>query len=361
MGTVVAPGGVVVYGTGYNYPATVVGGAYVGYPETYGYGASFALGPAVGYSFGFCAGSVSTCWGEPYWGCYHWAAPSGYSYTHCNVNGCNVYTHWGTAVTATGSYGYNPYTGREWASHSATAFNPYTGAHGTVSSGAAYNPYTGNAAATRSGSAYNPATGRYVSGDTTVSGNTYNGTESRSSSGTVGDTKTGNSASWNNGNVTADKDGNIYSYNQTSGAQKYNSSTGTWEQASKPASAPAYNANAANTYASNYNAEREAQAQSVGTQRYNNYAQAGGGGCRAVIAAVRAGNCLLKMIAMQQHFPYFSNPCWQSSMVFGCAVSSVVEHYLDTVRRNIVRTLKSAAISNSSWMLFSFPCSAWSR
>ena len=278
MGTVVAPGGVVVYGTGYNYPATVVGGAYVGYPPTYGYGASFALGPAVGYSFGFCAGSVSTCWGEPYWGCYHWAAPSGYSYIHCNVNGCNVYTHWGTAVTASGSYGYNPYTGREWASHSATAFNPYTGAHGTVSSGAAYNPYTGNAAATRSGSAYNPTTGRYASGDTTVSANTYNGTESKSSSGTVGDTKTGNSASWNNGNVTADKDGNIYSYNQTSGAQKYNSSTGTWEQASKPASAPASNANAANTYASNYNAEREAQAQSVGTQRYNSYAQAGGGG-----------------------------------------------------------------------------------
>ena len=44
MGTVVAPGGVVVYGTGYSYPATVVGANYVSYPATYGYGASFALG-----------------------------------------------------------------------------------------------------------------------------------------------------------------------------------------------------------------------------------------------------------------------------------------------------------------------------
>jgi hypothetical protein len=276
MGTVVAPGGVVVYGTGYDYPATVVGDTYVGYPPTYGYGASFALGAAVGYSFGYCAGSASTCWTEPYWGCYHWAAPAGYSYAHCNVNGCNFYTHWGSAVTATGSYGYNPYTGREYASRSAATFNPYTGAHGTASSGAAYNPYTGNAAAARGGSYYNPSTGRYASGDTTVSGNAYNDTASRSSSGTAGNTKTGNSVSWNNGNVTADKDGNIYSYNnQTAQAQKYNGSTGNWESASRPASTPANNANA---YASNYNYQRESAAQETGAQRYNSYAQAGGGG-----------------------------------------------------------------------------------
>jgi hypothetical protein len=48
MGVVVAPGGVVVYGTGYVYPPVVVGTTYVSYPPTYGAGASFALGAAVG-------------------------------------------------------------------------------------------------------------------------------------------------------------------------------------------------------------------------------------------------------------------------------------------------------------------------
>jgi hypothetical protein len=44
-----------------------------------------------------------------------------------------------------------------------------------------------------------------------------------------------------------------------------------------------------------------------------------------------------KNIATQAHFPYLSTPCsgkingLQGSDLFGCAVSSVVEHYLDTV------------------------------
>ena len=66
MGTVVAPGGVVVYGTGYYYPPVVVGTTYVSYPPTYGYGASFALGAAVGFAFGYCAGSSSSCCYEPH-------------------------------------------------------------------------------------------------------------------------------------------------------------------------------------------------------------------------------------------------------------------------------------------------------
>ena len=278
MGTVVAPGGVVVYGTGYSYPATVVGANYVSYPATYGYGASFALGPAVGFSFGFCAGSVSTCWCDPCWGCYHWAAPYGYSYAHCNVNACNFYTHWGGAVAATGSYGYNPYTGREWASRSAVSFNPYTGAHGAARSGAVYNPYTGNAVASRGGSWYNPTTGRYATGRTTTYGNTYDGTASRSSYGTVGNTRTGNSVSWNNGNLTADRDGNIYNYDRTYGTQRYNSYTGGWDSAYRPTTSY-YGNNYSyyrNNYASDY--ERYNSAESLGAQRYNDYSYGGGGG-----------------------------------------------------------------------------------
>ena len=39
MGTVASSDGVVVYGTGYYYPAYVGTTVYVGYPPTYGYGA----------------------------------------------------------------------------------------------------------------------------------------------------------------------------------------------------------------------------------------------------------------------------------------------------------------------------------
>ena len=274
MGTVVAPGGVVVYGTGYYYAPVVYGTGWVAYPPTYGYGASFALGAAVGFSFGFAA--AHCC--EPYWGSYHWAGTYGYSYSHVNVNACNYYTHYGAAVHSTGSYGYNAYTGNEWASHSASTFNPYTGTHGTVNGSATYNPYTGNASASRSGSAYNSyngaiaqgsssanasrssgnysgnrqgstynpqtgasasgsssfsgnayngnyntskqgsynnaATGESASGQRNVSGNAYNGTYSASGSGSAQNSKTGNSASWSNGSMTSDRDGNTYVYNE---------------------------------------------------------------------------------------------------------------------------------------------------
>jgi hypothetical protein len=328
MGTVVAPGGVVVYGTGYVYPPVVVGTTYISYPPTYGYGASLAMGAAVGFAIGYCVGSSSTCCCEPHWGCY--AVPMPYSYTHCNVAATSFYTSWGTAVHATGSYGYNPYTGTSWGSQHANTYNPYTGTSGSVYRSGAYNPYTGNAAASRGGSWYNPYsganaqasgwasgnkytgnysggrqasgynpstganfsgsssfsgnayngnysgsrqgsgynpstgssfngsssisgntqtgnydasrqtsanngnTGRYESGSTTVSGNVQNGTASVSSSGSAGNSKTGNSASWNNGNMYADHNGNMYSYNQASGAQKYNTSTSTYQPVTKP-------------------------------------------------------------------------------------------------------------------------------
>jgi hypothetical protein len=232
-GTVVGLGGVVVYGTGYYYPPVIVGTTYVSYPPTYGYGAGLALGMGVGFAFGYAAGASCACWCEPHWGCYAYAP---YNYTHVNVNATSFYTSWGTAVHASGSYGYNAYTGTSWGSQHASTFNPYTGATGQASRGAAYNPYSGNYAAGRQGSYYNPTTGRYGAGETTVSGNVRDGTASVSSRGYAGNVKTGNAVAWNNGNMYADKNGNLYSYNSSSGAQKYNSSSGSWQSVSKPAS-----------------------------------------------------------------------------------------------------------------------------
>jgi len=337
MGTVVAPGGVVVYGTGYYYPPVVVGVTYVSYPPTYGYGASFALGAAVGFAFGYCAGMSSSCCAAPHWGCYSYSYSSSYSYTHCNVNACNYYTHYGTAVHATGSYGYNAYTGNEWASHSSSTYNPYTGTHGTQSGSAAYNPYTGNAAAAKSstwhnpysgasaqttasgsanrytgnysgskqGSAYNPTTGasasgsssvsgnayngnynsskqgsynnattgESVSGQRSVSGNAYNGSASASGSGSAQNSKTGNSASWNNGSMTSDKNGNAYSYNQ--GQTSQNKSTA---QSENSASQSSRQSSWGGGGGSSSWADRESSAQATGSQRFSSFSGGGGGG-----------------------------------------------------------------------------------
>ncbi len=359
-GTVVAPGGVVVYGTGYVYPPVVVGTTYISYPPTYGYGASLALGAAVGFAFGYAAGCNSACWCEPHWGCY--AVPYSYSYTHVNVNATSFYTSWGTAVHATGSYGYNPYTGTSWGSQHASTYNPYTGTSGSVGRSAAYNPYTGNAAAARGGSWYNPysgasaqasgwgsankytgnysggrqasgynpstgssfsgsssmsgnaysgnynasrqgsgynaTTGNYASGQTTVSGNVKDGTASVSSSGTFGNTKTGTSGSWNNGNMYADKNGNMYSYSQSTGAQKYNTSTGTYQPVSKPSSSGSSSWGTSSTWGgkaaeqsswsdrssssgwggSSSWADRAGSSQWTGSQRFDSWRSSGGGG-----------------------------------------------------------------------------------
>ena len=233
VGTVVAPGGVVVYGTGYDYPPVIIGTTYVAYPPTYGYGWGMAVGAAAGYAFGYCAGSsCSGCCCEPYWGCYHWVAPYGYSYTHINCNSASLYMHWGTAVHATGSYGYNAYTGASWGSQHATTFNPYTGTSGQASRGAGYNPYSGNYAGGKQGSWYNP----------------YSRTSSSDSHGVVGKANTGNAVAWNNGNLYTDKNGNVNKYNPTTSSwDKYGNSG--WQGTYQPA-APTYSSPASSTWGS---------------------------------------------------------------------------------------------------------------
>ncbi len=313
MGTVIAPGGVVVYGTGYYYPPVVVGTIYVTYPPTYGYGWGMAVGAAAGFAFGYCAGVNSSCWCEPHWGCYGYAYPYGYSYTHVNCNSANFYTSWGTAVHATGSYGYNAYTGTSWGTQHANTFNPYTGTVGSVSRGAAVNPYTGgyaagshgswynpysgaqasgskgvegnaytgNYAAGKQGGGYNPTTGMYGAAQKGTVGNAYTGTSSSVDRGVVGNANTGNKVAWNNGNVYADKNGNAYSYNSSSGVNKYNTSAA---QSAAKSSSSSWSDSGWNS--SNWNksggassdASRESWGQSTGSDRFSSWSHSGGGG-----------------------------------------------------------------------------------
>jgi hypothetical protein len=314
MGTVVAPGGVVVYGSGYYYPPVIIGATYVSYPPTYGYGWGMAVGAATGFAFGYCAGASYACWTEPHWGCYGWAYTSGYSYTHINCNSVNYYTHWGTAVHATGCYGYNAYTGTSWAGQHANTFNPYTGTMGSVTRGAAANPYTGgyaagshgswynpysgahatasqgvrgnaytgNYAAGREGAGYNPSTGTYGAAQKGMVGNAYTGASSSVDRGVVGNANTGNKVAWNNGNLYTDHDGNVHHYNTSSGGWDKWGSSG-WQNASRSSTSSwsdrGWDSSSWNNWSDRANSfDREGWGQSLGASRWDSWRGGGGGG-----------------------------------------------------------------------------------
>ena len=112
MGTVVAPGGVVVYGTGYAYPAWV-GSVWYPAPITYGIGATVAYSTWGGWNVGFGIGYPVY---PPYWGPYAYGAGFGAGmftglavgaaigasawgwgwHGGYNVTVNNVYNHWGS-------------------------------------------------------------------------------------------------------------------------------------------------------------------------------------------------------------------------------------------------------------------------
>jgi hypothetical protein len=104
-GTVLAPTGVVVYGTGYIYPPVYWGSFWYPPPVTYGFGTGFFWGSVTGFAFGAAAGAI---WGGA-WG--HWG---GYgSYTNVNINNNNSYNHWSNNQVRTNAQrNYNRQTGR---------------------------------------------------------------------------------------------------------------------------------------------------------------------------------------------------------------------------------------------------------
>lgn len=239
MGVIVAPGGTVVYGTGYAYPAYVGADWWYPYPTTYGYGASFALGAAAGFGFGFAAGWA---WGAavgPYWGPY-WGAGGWNRWGYANANVTNVYGRWGGSATVAHAWGttwngtewgaragygttargtdvagrsagaFNPYTGNYAGARDTSRYNPYTGARSASSASVTGNAYTGNFDANRSSVGANPTTGTAHASSTSVS--RENGQVSVDSKGVATNQKTGNSVAWNNGNVYTDHDGNVYQH-----------------------------------------------------------------------------------------------------------------------------------------------------
>jgi hypothetical protein len=291
MGTVVAPDGVVVYGTGYDYPAWI-GTAYYPPPPTYGYGAYPAYDVAAGAMFGFAIGMAREALvaPAPYWGPAYYN--NYYNHGGCCWGGENVYGHYGNStyngyrdygynpytgnVGAEGQYhtynaatgvssnvqtysGHNAYTGTEAAGYNQQFHNQNTGTSGDVNRNAAYNPETGNFEKNGSASAYNPNTGSSAGAQHTSEGNVYSGKSAGETTATVNNDKTGQTNTYEAGhvgnNVYAGSDGNVYK-NTGNGWQKATSNG--WQGAGS-----SYNSNL----------DRYSQARSTGENRYNSFAQ----------------------------------------------------------------------------------------
>jgi hypothetical protein len=105
-GTVLAPTGVVVYGTGYVYPPVYVGALWYPPPVTYGgFGAGFFWGSVTGFAFGAAAGAI---WGGSW---DHWGGYA--SYNNVTINNYNSYDRWNSnQVRTNAQWDDNRQTGR---------------------------------------------------------------------------------------------------------------------------------------------------------------------------------------------------------------------------------------------------------
>jgi hypothetical protein len=266
-GTVVSPDGVVVYGTGYAYPAYVTATAWVPAPVTYGTGAAFTWSVGAGWALGFGLGMAigSTC--SPWWGPVGWygwgpAVPAWGWGGYGGVASANFYGHWGNAAYAgTHAAWSNPYTGNIGAGTRGSFYNPVTGATGVGGRGYNYNAYTGNYAAGRAGAAYNPSTGVVRGGAQGTYGNAYTGQSASVNRGYAYKPSTGNGVGYNGNNLYADHDGNVYKASPSSGWQEHTSNG--WQSAPAP---------------SRSSLDDESAARNQGAQHWGNFHSGGWGG-----------------------------------------------------------------------------------
>jgi hypothetical protein len=296
LGTVVAPWGTVVYGTGYVY-SPWIGSVWYPPPYTYGVAAAPIYNPYVGYTFGFAMGLATAAWMEPYWGgaYYHPAYWGGYPC--CASASANVYGHWGNA-TYSGSRSWYAGGGVAGTTASGSYYNTRTGTSGTYNAGRQYNAYTGNASRgydrtvntaaggsgnVARGSNYNVYTGQRTTGSavsgTGAGGSSYQragattaGPEgyAHAGGGSTYNAKTGNTNTWGTAslgnNHYADVNGNVYK-NTGSGWEQHSSSG--WSSASGDTSW----------------ANRASQARDSGADRWGGFSSSeagrfGGGGDR---------------------------------------------------------------------------------
>jgi hypothetical protein len=245
-GAVVTPDGVVVYGTGYVYPAYMGEVYWYPPPVTYGYGVGMAWTPWTGWAMGFGFGLAmgAACWGPaPYWGAaaYGWHGGAwGYGggaawgpHGWAGTTG-NVYHQWGnTGAVTRSSGGFNAWSGNAWSSQVGHSYNSTTGRISAGQRGSVENVYTGNYAHGAAGSTSNPRTGTSASGARATVGNAYTGKSETVGAGKVtgpGGQTTHVAEAGNN--YYADHDGTVSHYNSQTGSFQQHDAGGGWNDAS---------------------------------------------------------------------------------------------------------------------------------
>lgn len=258
LGTVVAPDGVVVYGTGYNYTPWV-GSVWYAAPYTWGLAAAPIYNPYIGFGFGFGLGLATAAWAAPYWGgaYYH---PGYWGYPCCGSASADVYGRWGNTVYSGTRSWYANADGKVGTAAAGNYTNLRTGTTGSYAAGRSYNPYTGQAqrgydrtfdtaAGTTGnvarGASYNTETGQHSYASSVSATGPGGSSVSRTAAATAGpegvgaqhtvsayDAQTGQSKSYTSsglyGNHYAGADGNAYR-NTDSGWQQHSSAG--WQSA----------------------------------------------------------------------------------------------------------------------------------
>ena len=289
LGTVVAPDGVVVYGTGYDYQPWV-GNDWYAPPETFGIAAQPIYNPYVGWGYGYGLGlttaSMAYGWGAPY------AYGSAYhGYPCCGSTSANVYGHYGnvqyggseTAFANSSGYGVqgkgtytNERTGTT-GSYSDTRGYDYGSDEAYRKGNASYNTQAGGSGNVSAKQSYNVDTGRYnytgSASGTTAGGSDYTHETSASSGGgkpptfdgstTVTSAKTGQTYTTG----TGDRGNNVYA--SPSGQVQRQSASG-WQQ---PTTNGWQNAGGDSSWA-----DKESQGRSQAQSSFNNRGFGGASG-----------------------------------------------------------------------------------
>ena len=226
LGTVVAPDGVVVYGTGYTYTPWI-GSAWYAAPYTWGLAAAPIYNPYVGYAFGFGLGLTTAAWATHYWGgaYYH---PGYWGYPCCGSTSASIYGHWGNTVYSGTRNWYSDSNGKFGTSAAGGYANQRTGTTGAYAGGRSYNPETGQAQRgyDRTFNAVGGTSGNVARGG---SYNTYTGQRSYASSASA--TGPGGSSISKTAGATAGPDGigaqhTVTGYDARTGQTKSYTSSG---------------------------------------------------------------------------------------------------------------------------------------
>jgi hypothetical protein len=226
LGTVVAPYGTVVYGTGYAY-SPWIGNVWYAPPYTYGVAAAPIYNPYVGFTYGFAVGLATAAWMEPYWGGAYYHPGYWGGYGCCASASANVYGHWGN-TTYSGTRSWYAGGGVAGTTASGNYYNNRTGTSGSYNAGKQYNAYTGNATRAYDRTA-NGAAGGSGEAARATNYNTYSG--QRSTASAVSGTGAGGSSYNRAGATTAGPEGDAH----LGGGSTYNANTGktnTWGTAS---------------------------------------------------------------------------------------------------------------------------------